>query len=88
MNSGNNTQQKEKLNKNIEVIEKNHTKMLELKTTMKTIFKNAIQSFSIIINWKKESVNLITNVFKVSIQSRKKKTTMKNGKESLQNYGT
>lgn len=73
MNSGNNTQQKEKLNKNIEVIEKNHTKMLELKTTMKTIFKNAIQSFSIIINWKKESVNLITNVFKVSIQSRKKK---------------
>lgn len=73
MNSGNNTQQKEKLNKNIDVIEKNHTKMLELKTTMKTIFKNAIQSFSIIINWKKESVNLITNVFKVSIQSRKKK---------------
>lgn len=73
MNSGNNMQQKEKLNKNIEVIEKNHTKMLELKTTMKTIFKNAIQSFSIIINWKKESVNLITNVFKVSIQSRKKK---------------
>lgn len=88
MNSGNNTQQKEKLNKNIEVIEKNHTKMLELKTTMKTIFKNTIQSFSIIINWKKESVNLITNVFKVSIQSRKKKTTMKNGEESLQNYGT
>lgn len=73
MNSGNNTQQKEKLNKNIEVIEKNHTKMLELKTTMKTIFKNAIQSFSIIINWKKESVNLTRNVFKVSIQSRKKK---------------